>query len=146
MTFTRSDFKISFGSENTEFFVNEKKGTVVCILTGILDTPKDYDNSTWIPNKFFKEKGIAKCAEGDVFDVERGKRIALAKAENRIYLSALRYIESYIKPYEYVINAFNEFSDKAYHTCAHNDDYIASLSYEAHPRYVKELKPMKRCK
>ena len=48
--------------------LREVEGTVIgqkpmveSILTGILDTPKDYDNSTWIPNKFFKEKGIAKC-------------------------------------------------------------------------------------
>lgn len=146
MAFTRNDFKISFDGESTEFFVNEKKGTVVCVLTGILDTPKDYDESIWIPNKFFKEKGIAKCVDGDVFDVERGKRIALAKAENRMYISALRYIENCVKPYEFVFNAFEKFTDKAYHTCAHNDEYICSLSYEAHPRYVKDLKPLKRGK
>jgi hypothetical protein len=144
MGYNRNDFKISFDGKNTQFFVNEKKGTVACVLTGYMDTPYDVDNCVDIQPIVIKETGIAKCADGDTFDAERGKRIALAKAENRVYMTAMRYLDIHMKHIMDMVTAYNKFSDKAYRTCGHNEDYISSLSYEAHPRYIKELKPMKR--
>ena len=165
MSYNRENFKLSFkgervandGNENvkysvtdslndTQFFVNEKKGTVVCVLEGYLNVPTTANDILYLPERIFKGVGVAKCAQDDVFDVERGKRIALAKAENRIYISARRYIEDTVGRVSSVLNAFSDFSDKASHTCAHNEDYISSLSFEAHPRYKKDLKPMKRGK
>ena len=165
MNYNRENFKLSFKGErfandsnenvkysvtdslnDTQFFVNEKKGTVVCVLEGYLNVPTTANDILYLPERIFKGVGVAKCAKDDVFDVERGKRIALAKAENRIYISALRYIEDTVGRVSSVLNAFSDFSDKAYHTCAHNEDYISSLSFEAHPRYKKDLKPMKRGK
>ena len=163
MSYNRENFKISFKGErvnddvqtndkfsvtdqlnDTQFFVNEKKGTVVCVLEGYLNVPTTTTDILYLPERIFKGVGVAKCADDDVFDVERGKRIALAKAENRIYISAMRYINATTERLVKVLCAFDDFSEKGYHTCAHNEDYISSLSYEAHPRYVKELKPLKR--
>jgi hypothetical protein len=144
MGYNRNDFKISFDNESAKFFVNEKKRTVACVLTGVMDTPRDFNSCVFINPYVIKETATAKCADGDVFDVERGKRIALAKAENKVYLAAVRLLDEHMKHIVNIVNAYNKFNDKAYHTCAHNDDYISSLSYEAHPRYVKELKPLKR--
>jgi hypothetical protein len=109
-----------------------------------MDTPRDFNSCVFINPYVIKETATAKCADGDVFDIERGKRIALAKAENKVYLAAVRLLDEHMKHIANIVNAYNKFNDKAYHTCAHNDDYISSLSYEAHPRYVKELKPLKR--
>ena len=165
MSYNRENFKLSFkgervandGNENvkyrvtdslndTQFFVNEKKGTVVCVLEGYLNVPTTANDTLYLPERIFKGVGVAKCAQDDVFDVERGKRIALAKAENRVYISAVRYIEDTVAKISNIADAFVLFSSKAYHTCAHNEDYISSLSYEAHPHYKKDLKPLKRGK
>ena len=43
-----------------------------------------------------------------------------------------------------IVNAYGDFNDKAYHACAHNEDYIDSLSYEAHPKYKKDLTQLKK--
>lgn len=144
MAFNRNNFKISFVNEMTRFFVNEEKRTVVCVLYGNLNVPTIWDGCVYIPQNLLCERGVAKCAPEDVFDVERGKRIALAKAENQMYLSALKYLDNYMAQIAVFVNAFEMFNDKAYHACAHNDDYISSLSYEAHPNYRENLTPLKK--
>lgn len=144
MGFNRSDIKISFNSEGTKFYVNEKKGTVVCSVEACLLVPTDWDGCVYVPGNTFIEKGIAKCAPGDTFDVERGKRIALARAENKAYLSALKHLDKFMEQIAFIVNAYEDFSDKAYHACAHNEDYIDSLSYEAHPKYKKDLTQLKK--
>ena len=144
MGYNRTDFKLSFDHDRTKFFVNEEKGTVVCVVEGTLKTPVDWGKTIYIPNFYVTERGVAKCMDGDVFDVERGKRIALAKAENKAYIAALKHLDTYMDEMAFFVNAYEAFNDKAYHSCAHNEDYISSLSYEAHPNYKKELGPLKR--
>ena len=141
----RTNFKISFDSSETRFFVNEKKRTVVCMLNGHLNTPSwtmgAYVNEAWI-----KSYGVAKCSPEDTFDVERGKRIAMAKAENRAYLDALKLIEPYIENMEAYIAAYANFNGKVYRTCAHNSEYIDRLSCPGHPDYVEDLADLKKRK
>lgn len=144
MGFNRSDIKVSFMNDKTKFYVNEEKGTVVCVVEALVKTPVDWDSCVLIPNTFLTERGVAKCAPGDKFDIERGKRIALARAENKVYLSALNYLDKFMEQIGVLVNAYEEFNDKAYHACAHNEDYIDSLSYEAHPNYKTDLTPLKR--
>ena len=144
MGFNRSDIKISFNNDGTRFYVNEEKGTVVCSVEAYLLVPTNWDSCVVIPGAHFTEKGIAKCAPGDTFDVERGKRIALARAENKAYLSGLKHLDAFMEQIGFIVNAYEEFNDKAYHACAHNEDYIDSLSYEAHPNYKKDLTQLKR--
>ena len=144
MGFNRSDIKVSFVNDGTRFYVNEEKGTVVCSVEAYLLVPTNWDSCVVVPSAHFTEKGIAKCAPGDTFDVERGKRIALARAENKAYLSALKHLDTFMEQIGFIVNAYEEFNDKAYHACAHNEDYIDSLSYEAHPNYKKDLTQLKR--
>lgn len=163
MSYNRENFKISFKGQrplnvdnetfgvtgrlnNTQFYVNEEKGTVVCVLEGYLSTPTGVSDILYLPDRIFRGVGVAKCSKDDVFDAERGKRIALAKAENRIYVSAMRHIGETVERLDNVLSAYSDFCDKGYHTCAHNEDYIDSLSYEAHPKYIKNLNPLKRGK
>lgn len=142
-------FKVSFNSDKydttTKFYVNEKKRTVVCVLEGFLNVP-EYRNGVWVDNKYFKAYGVAKCSPEDTFDAERGKRIAMAKAENQIYLDALRHIEPYVNNMNDVISAFVKFNEKVYRTCAHNEDYIDRLSCPSHPDYVTDLADLKKRK
>lgn len=166
MSYNRDNFKISFKSHrpvneekvdnakfnvtdqlnDTQFYVNEKKGTVVCVLEGYLNTPTGVGDILYLPDRIFKGVGVAKCAKDDVFDVERGKRIALAKAENKVYESAMNYISKTTNRLADILSAYSKFCDKGCYTCSHNEDYIDSLSYEAHPNYIKNLKPLKRGK
>ena len=144
MGFNRSDIKVSFNNDKTRFYVNEEKGTVVCVVEAVVKTPINWESCVLVPNTFLTERGTAKCAPGDTFDVERGKRIALARAENNAYLAALKHIDKYMADIAFIVKAYEEFNDKAYHACAHNEDYIDSLSYEAHPNYKKDLTQLKR--
>ena len=144
MGFNRSDIKVSFNNEGTKFYVNEEKGTVVCSVEAYLLVPTNWDSCVVVPGARIIEKGIAKCAPGDTFDVERGKRIALARAENKVYLSSLKHLDRFMEQIAVIVNAYEDFNDKAYHACAHNEDYVESLSYEAHPKYKKDLTQLKR--
>ena len=143
-------FKVAYGYE-PEFFVNTKKKIVTCKLCGKVLTPF-VTNRYWLDNGEFPEVpcaevngfGVAKCADGDVFDEARGKRIALARAENDCQLQATRYLSKQAKCLEDLISGIDEFTDKAYGCCAHNDDYIDSLVFESHPQYKKEVKEPKR--
>ena len=145
MNYNRSDIKLSFYNEETKFFVNEEKRTVACIVLGRLMNPWSPNSEIALPyDSIVRGVGVAKCMPNDTFDVERGKRIALAKAENRAYLNALDILVEYRNQLDFFTNAINVFEDKTYHCCAHNEDFIQSLSYEAHPNYRKELKPLKR--
>lgn len=146
MGYSRTDIKIKFDNDKTKFFVNEKKRTVACVVEGVLCTPYDWDKSIMIPDATFTERAVAKCAPEDTFDIERGKRIALARAENRVYMAALRHLDKFMEDVEFFLGAYQMFTEKAYHACAHNEDYIDSLSFEAHPYYKKDLTPMKKGK
>lgn len=92
----------------TEFFVNENKKTVTCVITGDLhvtnigisidfDVTKgsnSLDRNTWMyPDRiqnynYFKVVTTTKCKDGDEFDVEKGKRIAKQKAKIKMYKEA----------------------------------------------------------
>ena len=165
MSYNRDNFKISFKSHrtvnsgninanfnitdrlnDTKFYVNEKKGTVVCVLEGFLNVPTNANDILYLPEIIIRGVGVAKCAKDDVFDVERGKRIALAKAENKVYENAMNYISKTTNRLADILSAYSKFCDKGCYTCSHNEDYIDSLSYEAHPNYIKNLKPLKRGK
>lgn len=143
MSFNRRDFKLKFGNETTKFFVNEEKRTVTCVLEGLLTPMIDDNTFLCLPSEIFKGVGVAKCDDKDVFDENRGKRIALARAENNAYIDAMNYLTDYYDKLSVMLKAITAFGDKAYRCCAHNEDYIDSLSFENHPNYRKELKPFR---
>ena len=135
--------KLSFDNERTEFFVNEKKKIVTCIMKGLLNVTgrvlyvcnyKDYP----FCNEFVKGIGVAKCDPRDVFDVELGKSIARARAEADAYLKAKRRLsEQYDMAVAY-LKALTDFEEKAYRCAAHNDEFVDRLLYE------HEMKSMDR--
>jgi hypothetical protein len=90
--YNRDFFKLSFDKRNTKFYVNEKKKTVTCKVECDLIPPYLWDSPVNIYPKSFYIIATARCCEGDVFDVERGKRIAMAKAENKAYTRAQSYL------------------------------------------------------
>lgn len=143
--YRRSDFKLSFTKSDTCFFVNEKNKTIECKMYGILIPP--LTNSYRTPVDIFAEKvegvGIAKCCDEDVFDVERGKRIAMARAENNAYKNALKHLMGINEHLLLHIKAIANFEKKAIYQCLHNTDYIESIDNPEHSRYKKDLRPLK---
>lgn len=94
----------------TEFFVNEKKKSVTCVITGTLHitnmgidvdfiVPKSnncFDRSVWMePDRiqnynYFRVTSTTKCKEGDTFDPIKGRKIAKQKARIRMYKEATK--------------------------------------------------------
>ena len=136
----RKDFKLSFDKTKIEFLVNEKKRTVTCTLKAELLSPVGYLYWIGVPNTDIKAVGIARCHEEDNFDIERGKRIAMAKAENKAYQKCVLYLERYAKEMLEEMSYIGDFCQKVDEYCAHNEDYIESVSSPEHQFYKKELK------
>ena len=143
--YNRNTIKVSF--EEPEFYINEKKRTVTCKLEGFLNGPQD--NSSWtedidFPSSTLTVSSTARCHKDDTFDIERGKRIALSKAENEIYCMATLEVSKVAEKLDFLRNACNDFAAKSIRCQAHNIDYIDSLSMPAHPRYNNNVLPRKK--
>ena len=138
MSYSRSDIKLKFFKDEVEFYVNKKKGVVTCKIKALLDTPFDWKKKVYLDNKDIVGIGIAKCLEGDIFDEERGKRIALAKAENDAYDKASNYLCEYLDEMSKLTMLIFNFIDKAGRHEAHNLDYIESIHNPEHSMY-KEI-------
>ena len=137
--------KLSFDNERTEFFVNEEKKTVTCIMKGVLkvvgwefyiDNYRDYP----FYNQYVKGVGVAKCDPRDEYDVEVGKSIARARAEADAYLKAKRKLSTQYDMAVAYLKALTDFEEKAYRCAAHNDEFVDRLLYEHEMK--EEMKPM----
>lgn len=138
--------KLSFDNERTEFFVNEEKKTVTCIMKGILKViEREFfiDSFTDSPfyNEYVKGVGVAKCDPRDVFDVELGKSIARARAEADAYLKAKRKLSRQYDMAVAYLNALTDFEEKAYRCAAHNDEFVDRLLYEHEMKEEEKMKP-----
>ena len=88
----------------TEYRVNEKKRTVVCIMTVINDVPlrlakygladENYDDIDFDIRTY---KGVAKCAPGDAWDETYGKRLAEYRAARARQVDVNTKLKNYIK-------------------------------------------------
>ena len=105
------DLKISFYGER-EINVYENKGTVVCRMEGFFDNLK------------YVGYGVARCKEGDTFDVDKGTRIATARAENSVYRQVLRDAKTCVLFHGAVYDMYARFIQKANNTLDHNAEYI----------------------
>lgn len=146
--YDRNDFKLSFFKEDTEFYVNEKKKTVACTIVGLLNTPCEFHFRNDVPfvieSERFTATGVAKCSDGDVFDIERGKRIALAKAENKAYRKASRHLFGLQKHLSFLSSGIDKFLSKSFNQCSHNEEFIQTISDRNHPKYKENISPMKK--
>lgn len=85
---------------NTKFIVNEKKQTVICKMDVSNKLVNDANRYNLYPSDFPSNVvGVARLRGEDEFDVEIGKRVALAKAEKE-YLNNLLNTRGYgLRPY-----------------------------------------------
>ena len=103
-----------FSMEDCNFYVDEEKRTIACVLEGTKDMFHDYCRdklciSPWcffstsirmrfttslnMPNRFV---GVAKCATDDEWDVELGKKIAYLRLREKVYRSFFNKARHYI--------------------------------------------------
>lgn len=141
--YNRDYCKLLFDKEDTQFYVNEKKKTVTCKVTCVLHVPYSWESPVDMLGRTFHIVATTKCCDSDVFDVERGKRIAMAKAENKAYTQAATYLFEHLKHFMFFQTSIYKFLDKTDHQCAHNEEYIDMISNPKNPNYKKELKGVK---
>ncbi len=140
------NIKIRFG--DAVYFVNKKKGNVACKLSGTLklpfvDMPYEEDEPLYryAVNKHIEAVGVATCSPDDEFDENRGKRIALAKAENEAYNLAKKYLVGYQRFLEDANEVVIDFYEKAARATKHNKEYIIGLSDKNNPNYKEVILP-----
>lgn len=141
--YDRNDFKLTFLKEYTKFYVNEMEETVACTVIAELKTPQEsnYDANIpfKIPYKIIRCSSVASCHNGDIFDVEKGKRIALAKAENKAYRKASSYLFESQKHLNFLSSSIDKFISKGFNQCLHNDEYVQIISDVNHPKYKENV-------
>ena len=121
MNMEKKEIKLTCLGE-PQFFVNEKKRTVACKLYWCLSNDSRFRVETSV--------GIAKCTEEDVFDVEIGKKVAHAKAENKAYNRAARKLEEVGMNYLREAHCILEFLHKADFCQCHNLKCIDRITSE----------------
>lgn len=121
----RNEIKISFTDQ--KFYIDQKRNEVHCVLKfkplypsfiqSILTQLKWY-----IPN--WTVRSTARLKEQDSFDIIKGQKVALAKAENKAYRKVgriLKLVQEYIKLSDWQISSF---CDKVDNVNNHNLEYI----------------------
>ena len=141
--YTRKNFKLSFNKDKTTFLIDENKKTVDCRMECFIKCPHSEYGSVNLYYKPFVVISVAKCSGNDKFDIERGKRVALAKAENIACKRAIKLLNEDYKHLVFITDAMRNFSEKAVAQIEHNEDYIDSVTNTQHPNYKSEISPVK---
>lgn len=127
--------KIKINFEDPNFFVNKEKKTITCKLFGSIDKPKGMYH-VWEDS--FNVTCTAKCSPDDEFDMEKGKRIALAKAENKIFEKAGKSLKELENELSHSLLLIGHYAVNSNNYIAHNNRYIQSIGNGSIP--VKPLK------
>lgn len=127
--YSRNNCKLTFTDYTKEFFVDETKGIVICKLGGWFSGPTtDFPNLPSFQPNYIERIGKAVCAAGDTFDVNVGKKIALAKAECKVYDTAFYQVWDQINAVSEYIDMLTPFLQKAEAVQRHNWEYISKLA------------------
>ena len=131
--------KLAFEPKSkAKFYVNFDKKTGRKTVTAVI-------KSTWRHNGLKKHgveysgiygnvdkeiigKGVAYLADGDTFDIEKGKKVAFAKAENNAYKKAAKITMDYFNMWKELMVLYKPFYEKAINCCMCNNDYIRRIS------------------
>ena len=124
-------FKISFTNHN----VYQSGDIVIAIISGYAKTPtllQKTDDEWMFPYETALDMeafriegvGVAKLAPNDKFDFEKGKKIALAKAENNAYKKMAKKIMDRAEELKTFIEQAEKFKEKVDGVVNHNLQYI----------------------
>lgn len=124
----REDIKIVFGAP--KFIVNEKAKIVICKLGFRAVMPKAlqeiiyWKNYETTPEFTRTSKAIAFTKENDVFNVNIGKKVALAKAENQAYNYVNNHMLNALNEIIKCTKAIGNFNNKTERVINHNIEYM----------------------
>lgn len=127
----RNNIKIKF--DKPIYTVDEKNGVVVCTLKYKVDAPSTviFASESTIPNSPWRMtqsvKAIARAKDNDTFDVNVGKKISLAKAENLAYSYVNEWAKSAFKALCSASDAIVMFSRKTKKVRDHNIVYMRTF-------------------
>lgn len=124
----RNNIKIRF--EKPIYNVDEKNGVVVCTLrykaavpkTVIVASESTMYGSPWRMTQTVKT--VARVKNNDSFDVNVGKKVSLAKAENLAYSHVNEWAKTAFKLLCSASDAIVEFSRKTKKVREHNVEYM----------------------
>ena len=122
------NIKIHF--EQPEYIVNETIGVVICKLRFTTTAPLMVRWSIMSPiheDPTLTEqvvKTVVFAKNGDKFDVNIGKKVALAKAENQAYSYVKNWMMLAHKEVVKTVRAMKDFKDKAEKVKNHNIEYM----------------------
>ena len=127
--------KVIFTGKKTSH--KEGSKNVVCTIDGMIkfDIPFYWENML-TKRAYFTVVGVAVCSDDDKFDLEKGKMIAQAKAENKAYKVAgkmlaelKRQLNNFAQALDNPISSLEEYK-------SHNDKFIDKvIDGEIKPRY-----------
>ena len=136
-------FKLKFWEP--DYYVNEKKGTVTCVLKfrldGVNGSQKDEDTFRavrYMTESVYGENNpisyrysvaeTAKLDPKDTFDVEIGKKVARAKAESSAYRFCSKILTKSIEKFTFnLASAAADFVKKASGVVIHNKRYLSQF-------------------
>ena len=132
MEFNSAKIKIHFYGEK----FSNKGNKVVCVLNYFITAPEYYDkNGSYGSFKFgngseaMKAIGVAVCGRDDIFDIEKGKKIAKARAETEAYKRATELIRDKVFNLAHAYaNMYTDFYTKNMNVRKHNKEYIKKLT------------------
>lgn len=121
----RENFKLTYYGQPTYEVFNENKG-VKCHLTVKIVTPDSLNANKIMDTTIITANGYAKCDDKDTFNIETGKRIALARAESLAYHKAEVLINKCVIDAYNFIDSAERFENKSNYVQSHNKSYIRS--------------------
>lgn len=135
----RDDFKVRFTKE-PQYTIDEVNKTVKCYLTCDVIVPTSLSGGQLMYNFRTFAKGYAKCDDNDKFNPEIGKRIALARAESKLYWKVRTEVKLAIRDAKQFIKAGEKFICKTHRVMKHNEKYIENyVKPQIVPEFDKEM-------
>lgn len=118
----RNEIKLKF--QEPEYIINEKNGVVVCNLTFFSLFPLDVEDRCYPIERMWTTKGVARVGENDAFDANVGKKVALARAEQKAYKKVQKRLDQKVVELLSVLDKIGKFRHKAFNVIEHNREYI----------------------
>lgn len=118
-------YKIKF--IGISYNVIEDKGIVVCKVTAQIPYLSNDQWCLYVDSNVIEAKAIARCNKDDKFDAVKGKKIARAKAEKKIYLKMFKRINKILESGNNLFNDLIDFKTRISSYARHNEGYITRI-------------------
>ena len=118
-------YKIKF--TGISYNVIEDKGIVVCKVTAQIPYLSNDQWCLYIDSNCIEAKAIARCNKDAKFDVVKGKKIARAKAEKKIYLKMFKRINKLLESGNDLFKDLIDFKTRISSYAIHNEGYITRI-------------------